>query len=234
MIRKIGEDGSIKLADWFLMHLYQYPLLFMNMKVWLSKISVGDLFVEFGANAVDEVLINLDYLVLLFDLLVQCLPQVLDGGWYFHFFPAHHAFALIGQLSFQIFDGCLWALHFLKQFAVLCLKSHHFGLDVGRNLDPFLFLRLQFSLDAFQLLLIFLLHNSKGVDKFFDNFECLFDRVTILVLGMLLALNFSFSPLAIKVLLQFYDLVGELLYFLLVDVREIVDVGVVELLYRFS
>ena len=62
------------------MHLYQYPLLFMNMKVWLSKISVGDLFVEFGANAVDEVLINLDYLVLLFDLLVQCLPQVLDGG----------------------------------------------------------------------------------------------------------------------------------------------------------
>ena len=52
----------------------------MNMKVWLSKRSVGNLFVEFGANAVDEVLINLDYLVLLFDLLVQCLPQVFDGG----------------------------------------------------------------------------------------------------------------------------------------------------------
>ena len=51
---------------------------------------------------------------------------------------------------------------------------------------------------------------------------------------MLVALNFSFSALAIKVLLQFYDLVCQLLYFLLVDVWEVVDVGVVELLDRFS
>jgi hypothetical protein len=48
------------------------------------------------------------------------------------------------------------------------------------------------------------------------------------------ALELSFAALAIEVLLEFDDLMGQLFYFLLVDVWEIVDVGVVEFLDRFS
>ena len=51
---------------------------------------------------------------------------------------------------------------------------------------------------------------------------------------MLGALELSFAALAIEVLLEFDDLMGQLFYFLLVDVWEIVDVGVVEFLDRFS
>lgn len=48
------------------------------------------------------------------------------------------------------------------------------------------------------------------------------------------AFHFSFPALAIQFLLQLDDLVSKLFDFLLVDVREIVDMGVVELFNGFG
>jgi hypothetical protein len=94
---------------------------------------------------------------------------------------------------------------------------------------------LQLSLDSLQFHLVLLLHGSERIDQFLDNLQCFFDSIAILFVGddglpFLLPL----PPLLIQILLQLDDLVCELFYFLLVDVWEVVDVGVVELFDRFG
>lgn len=94
---------------------------------------------------------------------------------------------------------------------------------------------LQFALDAFQFLLVLLLDGPEGVNKFFDDFQRFFNGIAVLLaVGQLGAFELALPAFPIEVLLELDDLVGELLYFLLVDVGEVVNVGVVELLDGFS
>ena len=89
-------------------------------------------------------------------------------------------------------------------------------------------------LDPLQLLLVLFLHDPEGVHEFLDDLQRFLDGViTLLVAGQLRPLHFSFLSLPVQVLLELDDLVGQLLYLLLVDVGEVINVGIVKLLNRF-
>jgi hypothetical protein len=89
-------------------------------------------------------------------------------------------------------------------------------------------------LDPLQFLLVLFLHDPEWVHEFFDDLQRFLDGVVaLLVAGQLRPLYFSFLSLTIQVLLELDDLVGQLLDLLLVDVGEVIDVGIVKLLNRF-
>jgi hypothetical protein len=101
-----------------------------------------------------------------------------------------------------------------------------------REVHPLVLLVKQLSLHPLQLLLVLFLHQPEGVYQFFNNLKCFFDCVAVIALIALaiVSLFLSFRFLLFELLLQLDDPEGELLYLLLVDVGEVLDVRVVELL----
>jgi len=133
------------------------------------------------------------------------------------------------NLGFESLDGCLGLAHFFQDLVVLSLKATHLLLYGLRHLQPLVLLIFQFVFDALEFLLVFLLHQPKGVDQLFNNLECLLDGIVLVVGTRLISLLDALVALKLELLLQLDDSVGQLLDFLLVDVREVLSVRVVEL-----
>lgn len=91
-------------------------------------------------------------------------------------------------------------------------------------------LALQLHFHPLELPLVLLLHVPDRVHQLLYHFESFFDSVVLLVgIAHLFSFPRVVDPLAFEFLLQFDDFEGELFDFLLVDVGEVLDVGVVEL-----
>lgn len=191
--------------------------------------------IDLHFNAIYESLINLDSSIFLLDLPLQRHPEIFNRRRNLHLLFAHHeSLVFLMQISLQSLDDSFRLAHFLEYLVILCLEAGHLLLYRFRHLEPLILLVLQFTLDALKFLLVLLLHLSKGIHQFLDYFEGLLDGVVLVVSGGLGSLLESFAALGLELLLEFDDAVGELFYFLLVDVREVLGVGVVEFFDGFG